>query len=390
MNSCRSTRPWAATPAWARPPTAPTCRSARRCSRSPGRLPFTAPAIHGHFEKLGIPVPENISTPSHARSRTPPACTCRPSASATSSSRSARASSGPTRRTTSRPAPTPSRATSGWATTRRPARRRRPARDELLHPNGDGSETWHCTATNSDVPTKVIKLLQARTRNDAAGWERPDVHRARLRRPGGVRADRPLEDPRQLHARRHARQAVRGADEHGYKMVVTISMSNDYNGYIATYRDYMGRDHYRKALTGWGPHSSDYMATRLVRIGRALKGDEPRRRRSTARPTPSRPRRSSGVRRQGGAEQVAEDAKVRSVGERRAPRSRPTTPPCPTTASAPRRRQAAQEHRALRRGDLQLGRREQLQPTTPWSPSSARSATTVACSASSAARSRRA
>ena len=43
-------------------------------------------------------------------------------------------------------------------------------------------------------------------------------------------------------------------------MVVTISMANDYNGYIATYRDYMGRDHYRKALTGWGPHSSDYMA----------------------------------------------------------------------------------------------------------------------------------
>ena len=44
-------------------------------------------------------------------------------------------------------------------------------------------------------------------------------------------------------------------------------MANDYNGYIATYREYQRGDHYRKALTGWGPHSSDYMATRLVNAG---------------------------------------------------------------------------------------------------------------------------
>ena len=48
-------------------------------------------------------------------------------------------------------------------------------------------------------------------------------------------------------------------------------MANDYNGYIATYREYQRGDHYRKALTGWGPHSSDYMATRLVTMGRQLK-----------------------------------------------------------------------------------------------------------------------
>ena len=45
-------------------------------------------------------------------------------------------------------------------------------------------------------------------------------------------------------------------------------MANDYNGYIATYREYQRGDHYRKALTAWGPHSSDYMATRLVGDGR--------------------------------------------------------------------------------------------------------------------------
>jgi hypothetical protein len=58
----------------------------------------------------------------------------------------------------------------------------------------------------------------------------------------------------------------------GYKLTVPISMANDYNGYIATYREYQRGDHYRKALTGWGPHSSDYMSSRLVAMGGRLNG----------------------------------------------------------------------------------------------------------------------
>jgi neutral/alkaline ceramidase-like enzyme len=57
----------------------------------------------------------------------------------------------------------------------------------------------------------------------------------------------------------------------GYKLTVPVTMANDYNGYIATYREYQRGDHYRKALTGWGPHSSDYLATRLVQLGGHLK-----------------------------------------------------------------------------------------------------------------------
>ena len=48
-------------------------------------------------------------------------------------------------------------------------------------------------------------------------------------------------------------------------------MANDYNGYIASYREYQRGDHYRKALTAWGPHSADYLATRLVTLGRLMK-----------------------------------------------------------------------------------------------------------------------
>jgi hypothetical protein len=57
----------------------------------------------------------------------------------------------------------------------------------------------------------------------------------------------------------------------GYTLTVPISMANDYNGYIASYREYQRGDHYRKSLTGWGPHSSDYISTRLVTIGRQLR-----------------------------------------------------------------------------------------------------------------------
>ncbi|MGH2737113.1 MAG: hypothetical protein ACRDKZ_16160, partial [Actinomycetota bacterium] len=61
--------------------------------------------------------------------------------------------------------------------------------------------------------------------------------------------------------------------EQGYSMVMPVGMANDYWGYIATYREYQRGDHYRKALTGLGAHSSDFLATRLVRMGAALNAD---------------------------------------------------------------------------------------------------------------------
>ncbi|MDP9405232.1 MAG: hypothetical protein M3O86_01305 [Actinomycetota bacterium] len=37
----------------------------------------------------------------------------------------------------------------------------------------------------------------------------------------------------------------------------------------------MNRDHYRKALTSYGPHTADYMNTRLVRMAGAMKDGPP-------------------------------------------------------------------------------------------------------------------
>jgi hypothetical protein len=62
--------------------------------------------------------------------------------------------------------------------------------------------------------------------------------------------------------------------ETGYELVMPVGMANDYWGYIATYREYQRGDHYRKALTGLGAHSSDFLATRLVTMGGALNGGQ--------------------------------------------------------------------------------------------------------------------
>ncbi len=142
---------------------------------------------------------------------------------------------------------------------------------------------WNCHANRYAggtfaVSDAVMQLYRSRTLNDAAGWDDPNCKELGC----GLQAESEPTDITKIRGNyTHDDTTIRGgqnqtqqyADTYGYKMVVTMSMANDYNGYIATYRDYMGRDHYRKALTGWGPHSSDYFATRLTRIGHALKGD---------------------------------------------------------------------------------------------------------------------
>ena len=102
--------------------------------------------------------------------------------------------------------------------------------------------------------------------NPANGWN--DLENA-------ATAESEPADPRQIKGNFTHDDDARSA-ELGYKLTVAIGMANDYNGYIATYREYQRGDHYRKALTAWGPHSADYLATRLVTLGRRLKSpDEP-------------------------------------------------------------------------------------------------------------------
>jgi hypothetical protein len=131
-------------------------------------------------------------------------------------------------------------------------------------PVGDG--TWSCPDprdTSKRLPPigdHEYRRMRAQVLNDAKGWN--DVAYAPF-------AESEPYEPEQIKGN-YTHSELSG--DQTYAMTFSISQANDYNGYIATYREYQRGDHYRKALTGWGPHSSDYMATRLVELGGQLRG----------------------------------------------------------------------------------------------------------------------
>lgn len=154
--------------------------------------------------------------------------------------------------------------------------------DGTYEADGSGTGTWTCTPGGKHVD-RLVQRLRSRVLNDATGWDDPTCDEMGC----GLRGESEPADLPEIRGNfTHDDTDVRGgsvqseefAAARGYRMVVPISMANDYNGYIASYRDYMQRDHYRKALTAFGAHSMDYLSTRMVRLGHALKGDPAARR----------------------------------------------------------------------------------------------------------------
>jgi hypothetical protein len=131
--------------------------------------------------------------------------------------------------------------------------------------------TWSCVdgrgQTLSGISDLNFERMRAQVRNDAAGWNDPSCNEIGC----GLQQESEPADPSKIRGNYTHDDTAENA-QWGYRMTIPIGMANDYNGYIASYREYQDRDHYRKALTGWGPHSSDYMATRLVEMGRHLHG----------------------------------------------------------------------------------------------------------------------
>jgi hypothetical protein len=154
-----------------------------------------------------------------------------------------------------------------------------------------GTGTWKCPWATGDpnsshIPDRLIEHIRAQVRNPANGWNLAKNVAWAESEPIGSNAN---GQPTYNHIwGNFTHDGGCGADLDqacapgqkspsaifGYRITVPISMANDYNGYIASYREYERGDHYRKALTGWGPHSSDYMATRLVTLGRELKAPD--------------------------------------------------------------------------------------------------------------------
>ena len=194
-------------------------------------------------------------------------------------------------------------------------------------PNADRTEkcvrknsaTWTCTVGDyplrtpdvRDVPDDRIRHMQAQINNDAAGWDDPNCNELGC----GYQGESEPTDPKKIRGN-FTHDDTKANARSGYKLTFTIAMANDYNGYIASYREFMDHDHYRKALTGWGPHSSDYYATRLSQLGRALKGDAASQRAIDGQTDPAKADSAwTHMVAKEAADQAAQDAKVRAVGE---------------------------------------------------------------------------
>ncbi|MEA2452902.1 MAG: hypothetical protein QOG04_1612 [Actinomycetota bacterium] len=134
-------------------------------------------------------------------------------------------------------------------------------------PTGD----WTCVRKANDpaAPTATFAnpvtftdaehdRMIAQVYNDAAGWNAPENVVAANSEPG---------DPAEIWGNFTHDELT--ADE-GYKMPIGVGHAGDYNGYTVSYREYMSYDHYRKALTAYGPHTADYMNTVLQELARTL------------------------------------------------------------------------------------------------------------------------
>ncbi len=118
------------------------------------------------------------------------------------------------------------------------------------------------------VTDALYQHMKAQIHNDARGWDDP----ANI-----ARATSEPKDVTQIYGNFTKEELPA---ELGYALPVGVGHAGDYNGYTVSYREYQSRESYRKALTSYGPHTADYMVTRLVRMAGFLKGgpdlaDEP-------------------------------------------------------------------------------------------------------------------
>jgi hypothetical protein len=123
--------------------------------------------------------------------------------------------------------------------------------------------TWTCSHPNVGT-TKFsdarYRRMEAQIHNDAKGWDLPE---------NVVAANSEPADPAKIWGNFTKTEL---SPAQGYALPVGVGHAGDYNGYTVSYREYQSRDHYRKALTCCGPHTADYMATRLMRMAASMNG----------------------------------------------------------------------------------------------------------------------
>ena len=131
--------------------------------------------------------------------------------------------------------------------------------------------TWTCEKKADDPrPYAVLgkftvsdyryKRMLAQIHNDAAGWDDPE------------NIDKALSEPYEPSEILGNFTKEELTEDTGYKLAIGVGHAGDYNGYTVSYREYQSWDDYRKSLTSYGPHTADYMSTRMVRLAGTLNG----------------------------------------------------------------------------------------------------------------------
>jgi hypothetical protein len=143
----------------------------------------------------------------------------------------------------------------------------------------DEDHTWTCVYPDAPGGTRDFtfsdyeyRRMLGQVHNDAAGWDAPEYVPFANSEPADISQIKGNFTKEELGGTGAPVEGSSVLETPGYKLAVGIGHAGDYTGYTVSYREYMNRDHYRKALTCCGAHTADYQVTNLVHMAAALKG----------------------------------------------------------------------------------------------------------------------
>lgn len=133
--------------------------------------------------------------------------------------------------------------------------------------------TWTCERKEGESNPQAVlggftvsdyryRRMLAQIHNPADGWDAPENINKALSEP---------YNPEEIFGNFSSYELT---PDTGYKLAIGVGHASDYNGYTISYREYQSWDDYRKSLTSYGPHTADYMVTRMVRLAGTLNGVE--------------------------------------------------------------------------------------------------------------------
>jgi hypothetical protein len=137
-----------------------------------------------------------------------------------------------------------------------------------------GQPNWIFGGGRITVSKAAFDHMEAEIHNDANGWNDPSYVSQANSEPTTLTDIKGNFTKTELGVA-HDGFDYSSPDCHGYAVSVGLGHTGDYDGYTVSYREYMARDAYRKALTSYGAHTADYMVTNLVGMAASLRCGTP-------------------------------------------------------------------------------------------------------------------